>query len=149
MKVFFSAFIIIPIIEMMLLIKVGSRIGALPTVVLVVLTALIGVTLIRWQGFNTLRRAQQRLWQRELPTQEILDGLCLAVAGALLLTPGFLTDTAGFALLVPSFRANLRLYLTGKWLHMPFTGKATAASEARQADAHSGRVLDAEFRRED
>ncbi|MEM8765815.1 MAG: FxsA family protein [Pseudomonadota bacterium] len=100
-------FVLTPIIEMYLLIEVGGYIGALPTIGLVMLTAVIGVGLLRVQGFRTLTRGLGRLEGGELPAREVVEGLLLAVAGALLLTPGFVTDGFGFALLTPPFRAAL------------------------------------------
>ncbi len=98
------AFLAVPIVEIYLLIKVGQVIGAGWTVALVVLTAVIGVWLLRLQGLSTLLRARQKLEHDELPAQELLEGVCLVVAGALLLTPGFFTDTVGFLLLLPPTR---------------------------------------------
>ena len=97
-------FLVVPIIEIYLLIQVGQVIGAGWTVFLVVLTAVIGVWLLRIQGLSTLMRAQQKLQQNELPAREMLEGMGLVVAGALLLTPGFFTDTIGFLLLFPPTR---------------------------------------------
>ncbi|HBC56346.1 MAG TPA: hypothetical protein DCZ03_04200 [Gammaproteobacteria bacterium] len=89
---------------MLLLIKVGGLIGALPTVVLVMLTALIGVAMFRVQGFNTLQRMQEKLAMGELPGMELIEGAMLLVGGALLLTPGFFTDAIGFICLIPISR---------------------------------------------
>ncbi len=97
-------FFLTPIVEMYLLIRVGSYIGALPTIALVMLTAVIGVALLRVQGLATLTRGRSRLESGELPAREVAEGLLLAVAGALLITPGFVTDTLGFLLLVPPVR---------------------------------------------
>lgn len=107
MRFLFLLFVITPIAEMWLLIKVGGYIGALSTVALVALTAMIGIALLRQQGLSTLWRAQQRMESGELPAQEIVEGLLLAVGGALLLTPGFITDTIGFACLLPGLRKLL------------------------------------------
>ena len=90
-------FIAVPILEIYLLIQVGEAIGAGWTILLVVLTAVIGVWLLRIQGLSTLTRAQQRLQENQLPAREILEGMALVVAGALLLTPGFFTDTVGLS----------------------------------------------------
>jgi UPF0716 protein FxsA len=98
-------FFLTPIIEMYLLIEVGGYIGALPTIALVMITAVIGVALLRIQGLTTLTRGLSRLQSGELPTREVVEGLLLAVAGALLLTPGFVTDAIGFILLTPPLRA--------------------------------------------
>ena len=100
-------FIAVPILEIYLLIQVGEAIGAGWTILLVVLTAVIGVWLLRIQGLSTLTRAQQRLQENQLPAREILEGMALVVAGALLLTPGFFTDTVGFLLLFPPTRLAL------------------------------------------
>ena len=96
MRTLFILFIIIPIIEMWLLIEVGSHIGAFNTISLVVLTAFVGAILLKRQGARTLLRAQSRIHQGEIPAREMVDGLFLGVAGALLLTPGFFTDAIGF-----------------------------------------------------
>ncbi len=104
-------FILVPIVEIYFLIKVGDVIGALPTVLLVVFTAFLGVFLLRWQGLSTLYRVQTSLAQGELPAGAMVEGLLLLVAGALLLTPGFVTDTIGFTLLVPPLRQRLAAWL--------------------------------------
>jgi UPF0716 protein FxsA len=103
--VWLLVFFLTPIAEMYLLIEVGGYIGAWPTIGLVMITAVIGVTLLRIQGLATLTRGIGRLNRGELPAQEMVEGLLLAVAGALLLTPGFVTDAVGFVLLAPPGRA--------------------------------------------
>ena len=100
-------FIIVPLSEMMLLFAVSDRIGGLITLSLVVATAVIGVQILKRQGLSTLLRANQRLAAGELPAQEIVEGMMLAGAGALLLTPGFITDTIGFAFLTGPIRRPL------------------------------------------
>lgn len=100
-------FILIPIIEMVVLIKVGGLIGVLPTIALVLLTAIVGVSLLRQQGGRTLMSANTRMRNGEMPVGEMGEGLMLAVAGALLLTPGFVTDVIGFLLLTPGVRQHL------------------------------------------
>lgn len=92
---------------MYLLIRVGGYIGAWPTVALVMLTAVVGVALLRVQGLATLTRGLGRLEGGQVPAREVAEGLLLAVAGALLLTPGFVTDAIGFVLLFPPSRAAL------------------------------------------
>lgn len=97
-----------PLAETYLLVEVGSRIGAWPTIGLVVLTAVVGLALLKRQGLRTLRRAQAWLASGgEVPASEVADDLLLAVAGALLLTPGFATDALGFLAVVPAVRASL------------------------------------------
>ena len=105
------AFIGVPLIEIGLFIEVGGLIGLWPTIAIVIVTAMAGTALIRRQGMNTLQRAQQEMDAQRLPVRELFDGVCLLFAGALLLTPGFLTDSIGFALLVPPLRALLGRYL--------------------------------------
>ncbi|MBO6849520.1 MAG: FxsA family protein [Marinobacter sp.] len=120
MPVFLFLFIIMPIAEMVVLIKVGGVIGVLNTVGLVLLTAVVGAWLLRQQGLATLLRANQRLNSGELPAKEVAEGLILAVGGALLLTPGFITDTIGFLCLLPGTRhwfvaqAMKRLVMSGQ-----------------------------------
>lgn len=104
MRYILLLFVVMPILEMWLLISVGSQIGAPLTIFLVLLTALLGVGLLREQGFATFWRARQKLYVGELPATEIAEGLILAVSGALLLTPGFVTDIIGFTGLVQPIR---------------------------------------------
>lgn len=104
MRLLLLPFIIFPIIEMIVLIEVGSAIGALPTVGLVLLTAIIGAALLRQQGLATLLRANQRMQSGQIPAREVCEGFILAVGGALLLTPGFVTDAIGLFCLLPGSR---------------------------------------------
>ena len=127
MGVFLFLFIVMPIVEMTILIKVGTVIGALNTVGLVLLTAVIGAALLRQQGLATLLKANQRLNSGELPAREVAEGLILAVGGALLLTPGFVTDTIGFLCLIPGSRhwlaaqALKRMVVAGRGSSFTFT----------------------------
>ncbi|MCZ6724127.1 MAG: FxsA family protein, partial [Gammaproteobacteria bacterium] len=105
--VFTVIFLIVPIVEIYLLIQVGQVIGALWTVFLVVLTAVIGVWLLKIQGMSMLQRAQDKMLTGQMPAQEMLEGIGLVLAGAFLLTPGFFTDGIGFLLLFPPTRAWL------------------------------------------
>lgn len=111
MRLLFALFIILPILEMWVLIEVGAVIGALPTIGLVLLTAVVGAALLRQQGLSTLTRAQSRLDSGQVPATEILEGLMLAIGGALLLTPGFITDAIGFSCLLPMTRKALAAQL--------------------------------------
>ncbi|PPK52028.1 FxsA family protein [Marinobacter persicus] len=104
MPVFLFLFIIMPVTELAVLIQVGSVIGVMNTIGLVLLTAVVGAWLLRQQGLATLLRANERLNSGELPAKEVAEGLILAVGGALLLTPGFITDTFGFLCLIPVTR---------------------------------------------
>lgn len=100
-------FLTVPLAEIYLLLEVGSVIGALPTVGAVVLTAVVGAALVRAQGFSTVMRIRASLDAGEIPAMAMLEGAFLLVAGALLLTPGFLTDAIGFAFLCPPLRRAL------------------------------------------
>lgn len=102
----FLVFLIIPIIEIYLLIKVGGVIGAAWTILLIIGTAVLGAYLLRMQGIATFNRVQSTLQRGEIPAIEMMEGLILLVSGALLLTPGFFTDTLGFLALVPQIRRN-------------------------------------------
>jgi UPF0716 protein FxsA len=104
---FLLLFVGLPLIELYLLIQVGSVIGALPTIALSILTALIGGTLVRIQGFSVLMRVRDAMARNEVPALELLDGTLLLVAGLLLLLPGLITDVVGFLLLVPVLRRLL------------------------------------------
>lgn len=110
-------FLTVPVIEIVLLIRVGGLVGVLPTVLLVVSTAVLGVFLLRHQGLSVLQRLQQQLNSGRSPAAEILEAAALLVAGALLLTPGFFTDALGFLLLVPALRRLLvrELAQSGLW----------------------------------
>lgn len=105
--------------DALFLLVVADRIGALPTVGLVVLTALVGAMLVRSKGRTTLGRLQERLQNAELPTDELTDGAFILVGGALLLTPGLLTDVTGFLFVFPLSRYPLRVALT-RWVVGPY-----------------------------
>ena len=139
------AFLLIPVIEIYLLIQVGQVIGAGWTVLMVVLTAVIGVWLLKIQGLSMLTRAQQRLQENQLPAREILEGIALVVAGAFLLTPGFFTDGIGFLLLFPPTRiwlaslAASRMVVSSS-LHGQSMHGQPMHGQPRQPD--SGNVID-------
>jgi len=107
----FLAFTIIPIIEIYLLIEIGSMLGALTAVTLVILTGFLGAFLARMQGLQTLYRIQESLHEGRMPSGELLDALLIVIAGLVLLTPGFLTDSAGFLLLIPATRNSIKYWL--------------------------------------
>ncbi len=119
---------------MYLLIEVAGYIDALPTIGLVMLTAVIGVALLKRQGLSTLTRGMGRLNQGQLPAQEMAEGLLLAVAGALLLTPGFITDTVGFLLLFPPSRQ----LIAARLLKSVQVVGAEASFHARTGGPHPG-----------
>lgn len=100
--------ITVPIIEIAVFIQAGDLIGLWPTIATVILTAIIGSALLRQQGLATLVKVRESMDAGRLPVTELFDGLCLLVAGALLLTPGFVTDGVGLLLFMPPFRTVLR-----------------------------------------
>ena len=107
MQNFVPLFIIIPILELWILIAVGSHLGASITIGMVIVTAVIGVVLIRLQGTSSLLSAKRKIRNGQLPTDELFTGALLLLSGVLLLTPGFITDLFGFAGLLPRLRAFL------------------------------------------
>lgn len=129
-------FIIVPIIEIILFIQIGDQIGLGWTILSVIATAFIGTTIVRKQGLAAWNKAQSNMQHSQLPMEEVFTGLCLLVAGALLLTPGFLTDAIGFTLLVPTFRKSLGQTLWG-WIRNNgnfqmrgnFTGQSNGANQ--------------------
>jgi UPF0716 protein FxsA len=139
-------FFITPLVEMIILIEVGGMIGPLPTVGLVVLTAICGVWLLRLEGMATLTRVQEKLQRGEIPESELLEGIMLIIGGALLLTPGFATDIVGFVCLIPGLRRPLAARIIrstsfGKFqMHSPFQDGAF-----RNADGQPGQTIDGEF----
>jgi UPF0716 protein FxsA len=108
-------FVLVPLIEMWILIEVGSEIGALPTIALVVLTATLGVSLLKQQGISTLMSARRKMDAGAIPASELVNGVMIAVGGALLLTPGFVTDSLGFVLLIPHTRRWLLFRLIDRY----------------------------------
>lgn len=108
---FLIIFIVIPFTELAIFASVSEHIGIWTTLSLAFLTAIIGGMLVKYQGFHTFLSMRQALDSGKMPLTEIFDGFCLVAAGALLITPGFLTDTIGFALLVPPVRAALRHFI--------------------------------------
>lgn len=101
-------FIVVPLIEILLLIEIGNRIGALNTILVIVLTAILGASMMRHQGFTIMRNIQRDLSEGRMPTVELINGALVLVGGIVLLTPGFFTDAVGFILLIPATRGFIR-----------------------------------------
>ncbi|WP_372739022.1 FxsA family protein [Neptunomonas sp.] len=164
MPFLFLLFILIPIIEITVLINVGQAIGTWYTVGLVLLSAFIGINMLRYQGLSTLARAQQRLSAGEMPAQEMVEGLVLAVGGALLITPGFVTDFIGFCCLIPFTRQAFVKGLMKRFkvisMSKQQTFEQTDTFDESEFGHHSsfkdpskpprqGDIIDGEFRRDD
>jgi len=142
--ILFLLFLLIPLVEIYFLIKVGSLIGAIPTIALVVFTALLGAMLLRFQGWATLQRTRLTMARGELPALEMLEGVLLLFAGALLLTPGFVTDAFGFALLIPPLRKAVILwFIKRSEIRFQQFGDFPPGHEARH------HTIEGEYRRDD
>ena len=100
----FLAFTLIPLVEIYLLIKLGQNFGAITSILLVIFTGILGAYLAKMEGLRTLFRLQETLREGGMPGEELLDALLIALAGLVLITPGFITDTVGFMLLIPFTR---------------------------------------------
>lgn len=142
-------FFLVPLVEIYLLIKIGGVIGAMPTVFLVVFTAVLGAWLLRLQGLSTLNRVRGMLMRGEVPAVEMLEGVVLLIGGALLLTPGFFTDTLGFLALIPFTRRRFILWVLKRGL-LKVSGVAThPGGQRRPGPDHRGpTTLEGEFKRE-
>lgn len=137
-------FLVIPIIEVYLLIEVGGVIGAGWTILLIVFTAIIGVNLLRQQGISTLMRANKAMSQGQIPAMEMMEGIFLAVGGALLITPGFFTDFIGFVCLLPFTRRGIIRYLL-----LNSTVKASYSVHQEKQSRGDTHTIEGECRRED
>ena len=113
MNPFFLIFICLPALEIYLLIEIGSQVGALNTVALIFLTAIIGLYFAKHQGLQTLKSGMINLYQNKIPIYEMMSGASIAIAAFLLIIPGFFTDLIGFLLLIP-FTRKILFYLTMK-----------------------------------
>ena len=142
--VLFLLFLLVPLGELWFMIKVGGWIGALPTVALVVLTAVIGASLARIQGLSTLQRLQATMARGETPALEMLEGVFLFIGAVLLLVPGFFTDALGLVFLLPFTRRPLAW-----WAARRLTVVTPAGGPARSSQHEGQRTIEGEFRRED
>jgi UPF0716 protein FxsA len=106
-RILFLLFIVVPIIEIALLIQVSDVIGGFATIALVIVTAIIGAKCVKQQGLGAYTNVQQQMAQGQLPGEHIFTGLCVIIAGVLLMTPGIMTDVLGFLLLTPAVRRSL------------------------------------------
>lgn len=153
MRILFLLFIVVPIVEIMVLIQASKVIGGWGTVGLILLTAMVGMALLRRQGLATLMRARQRMNEGAIPATEMIEGLFLAVGGALLLTPGFVTDAIGFCCLIPGIRKVLIGGVLARAVNIQSfqTTQRSGPFSSAQNDpaATKADVIDGEFRRED
>ena len=133
-------FVTVPLLEIYVLIQLGGLVGAVPTIAVVVLTAMVGAKLVQAQGLIALARVRAAMDRGEVPAVQLLEGVFLLVAGALLLTPGFFTDAVGFLALVP----KLRRRAIG-WLLRRMVVETGQPGEGRPG----ARTIDGEFHRRD
>lgn len=154
MRIFLLLFIVIPLLEIVLLIQIGSRIGAFATVVWLIAAALIGINLIRLQGVATLTQARQMMGQGNAPAKALANGLLIAIAGVLLIIPGFASDTLALLLIFPP----LRSMLIRRWLRRvkaPAAFNGNVYESSRQAEApprvapDAGQTIEGEYKRDD
>ena len=144
-QLLFLVFLIVPLVEIGLFIEVGGYIGALATISLIIFTALLGALLVQAQGISTLNRVRSQMDRGVVPAMEMFEGVFLLIAGAMLLTPGFFTDTIGFLLLVPPLRrAMIRKFIKSR-VH-PVPG---ATPYGPGGKGNGPQTIEGEFSRED
>jgi UPF0716 protein FxsA len=140
MAILVALFIVIPLVELYVIIQIGSLIGVWPTIALLLADAVLGSLLLRHQGRGAWRRFNAALAERRFPGREVADGLLIAIGGTLLLTPGFVTDIFGLIFLIPPTRAIVRRLLRGYMgrrfvvLGAPGSGGAAPAPASRSYD---------------
>ncbi len=133
MNTFFLIFIVLPALEIFFMIKIGTEIGALSTLALIFLTAILGVFFARVQGIQTLKSGLINLYQNKIPVYEIMSGASIAFAALLLIIPGFLTDLIGFILLVP-FTRNILFEVIVK-------NKTKSTNSKKEIDTIDGEIV--------
>lgn len=132
-----AVFIGLPLIEIVVFIEVGGVLGVWPTIAATVATALAGSLLLRAQGLATLMRARAQMDQGQLPAREMFEGICLVLAGGLLLTPGFVTDTLGLLLFVPPFRELLRRFIGHRLAQRAGQGRTRVFVDGQEINPNS------------
>lgn len=150
-------FVVLPAVELALLIELGSRFGTLHTLALIVITGVVGATLARGQGLHVVRQIQSEVAEGRLPAGSLIDGVMILIAGALLVTPGILTDTFGFLCLVPAFRSAAKRTLLRRLekavqenrvhVSMNFPEGKDGKDGEQESSASPPDVIEAEWRR--
>jgi len=138
-------FVAVPVAELSLLIRVGGAIGALNTVGFVILTAVLGAYLVRQQGFATINKLQEETNAGRVPAMQMAEGVALLFAGAVLMTPGFLTDALGFALLIPPVRQALIAWSAKNLFKGGGSSIYTASSSTAHQTVYHGDVIEGEY----
>jgi len=142
---FFILFVLIPLAEIMVFVMVSGKIGLGTALLFALFTAVLGGALVRFQGLHTLMSAQSSLQSGGLPTKELFDGLCIVAAGATLITPGFITDILGFALLVPALRDILRRKLAGSGKFQSASFNTEFHDNQQQQRPNDPDIIDVDF----
>ncbi len=153
-------FIVMPILEIALLLRVGAAFGWLPTLFIVITTAILGSAMLRQQGLATLAKARQRMDSGEMPAQQLLEGLMIMIGGVLLLTPGFVTDAFGFLCLIPPSRQWIAARVSARVMTgvagaatsggaPGFESKASSPRSPGAGTSVTGDIIDGDFKRID
>ena len=167
-RLLFILFVIVPIIEIAVLMQVGTLLGTWPTVAIVIITAWLGAKNVKQQGIATLQSVQLKMAKGEMPSEDIVAGMLLLVAGVLLVTPGFVTDVLGLSLLIPQVRMAIKRALQTKLMNSRSSTDAKAGidnnhytqqgqkqrpfdqtSDPFQPHQHQGQTYDGEFERKE
>jgi UPF0716 protein FxsA len=135
-------FVVVPAVELAILVEVGSRIGTLPTLAIILATGVLGAALARHQGLRTLREIQEQLGRGEIPAGSLVDGMIILLAGALLITPGILTDAVGFLCLVPRVRNAAKRMLQRRFERAVAEQRIHVTTRVFDAEGTSGPIYD-------
>ncbi len=143
-------FIVIPFTELMILLEVGAALGVWPTLGIIILTAMIGYHLFRYQGLKTWRQVESQLAQGEMPTQSVLEGVVILLAGALMITPGLITDTIGLICLLPFSRKWVLAIVKKRFkskvsVHSAHYNYHREEHYSSSSSGNEGRTVDGEF----
>lgn len=139
-------FIILPAIELTLFIKIGAQVGAIPILLEIILTAVIGLSVMRKQGLSTLTRANEKLNRGETPAKEVAEGFLLGISGLFIVLPGILTDVFGICLLIPFIRKSLASKILAKSASGQSSFRFYSQHQRSQTDAHT---FEGEFSRDE
>ena len=148
----FILFTSVSLLEIFVLVKVGSALGPWPTISLVIVTALIGSALVRSQGLQLVAQLQERMAKGEMPGQQLIEGIMLIITGVLLVTPGFVTDFCGLLLLQPSIRGAIAKTILANVKFSPATmsgGFSQPHSGFSNPNLDDSDVIEGEFERKD
>lgn len=146
--IFFIIFVLIPLSEIIVFITVSQHIGLGFALLTALMTAILGGFLVRHQGIQTIMSAQSSLRSGGIPSNELFDGLCIVAAGAMLITPGFITDILGFSLLVPAIRFMIRRKLekSGKFqMGSSHMGYQHTEDSGHHSERYDSGVIDVEY----